>query len=661
MKFTREEREKIKPAYYGSCKQFPYQTGETKLERVAGVDTAFCKEVQLDGKATFSDVPKDPVKVLLSVVWNNRTEEPHDASAAWAEQLTRFSFKACVMVAGRHFLENRINSPPSVQWVAYQDGITGSTENLEVGSFKMKTWYSGSRCQSIKMYNEKYSISSKIFVSVEHTGNKRSLQNAMTAWVERNEQPGAGHVCKICARELQNFDGIHSGIKINYLVVHEATRPFVTEPRQVHFKQQHFSEDQAIPPICKTVLFNNDFPRLTSPVVQVTAVNTSNNVKNSHFSPHDIAVWIESQNDTHLTACFKSLRAGLRREEVTLHYTIFPTLCKDGYRFHNGQCFRSEKTTNNGTNAREECEADRATLPTFKNYRERASKLYFLKNHVEDSNMTFVHHDAKDDGRCSMFSFKDQEMKEVNCTENSSPFVCQRPVNMLDDAEGCQCENGGECSSEEEDQGVTGFMFTKPPMCKCKQGYMGERCEKMFAYNGTNCDNYYEHKSNFMERSFRNDRWYRFPGREMIEYCPSQDGCAGINGQRPTDGEMVQRNMTYSGHRSSMYSRHLCQNTNSKVHIQNCGDFNIYKFVDVEIKRGSRLCLERYPQEEEDDEEYDEKDDDDKDEKKEETKEDYRSGDVEMENKMDDRKDDDSDKNDDDRMDASTSQYGNTM
>ena len=39
----------------------------------------------------------------------------------------------------------------------------------------------------------------------------------MTAWVENLSGDGSeesNHVYKICARELQNFDGVHQGIKI---------------------------------------------------------------------------------------------------------------------------------------------------------------------------------------------------------------------------------------------------------------------------------------------------------------------------------------------------------------------------------------------------------------------------------------------------------------
>ena len=53
-------------------------------------------------------------------------------------------------------------------------------------------------------------------MSVEHTIAK-SYTNAMTAWVETNDKMmagGIGNQIRVCTRELQNFDGIHKGIKI---------------------------------------------------------------------------------------------------------------------------------------------------------------------------------------------------------------------------------------------------------------------------------------------------------------------------------------------------------------------------------------------------------------------------------------------------------------
>lgn len=47
-----------------------------------------------------------------------------------------------------------------------------------------------------------------MLVTVEHS-HVRNYGNAMSAWAE-----GSGSLIRICARELENFDGIHSGIKL---------------------------------------------------------------------------------------------------------------------------------------------------------------------------------------------------------------------------------------------------------------------------------------------------------------------------------------------------------------------------------------------------------------------------------------------------------------
>ena len=91
------------------------------------------------------------MQVLLTVTWNQTeaNENPHEASASWSEDVSVNGFKACVLVAGRHFFENM--DPPSVHWVAYQSEVANTTDDLEVGTVNMKTWYTGSRCHFIKL------------------------------------------------------------------------------------------------------------------------------------------------------------------------------------------------------------------------------------------------------------------------------------------------------------------------------------------------------------------------------------------------------------------------------------------------------------------------------------------------------------------------------
>ena len=88
--------------------------------------------------------------IQLTVTWkkSNRNNKTHDATASWSEEVSINGFKACVMVAGRHF--HGIVDKPGVHWIAYQVGLTKHML-IEGGVVNLATWYTGSRCHYISV------------------------------------------------------------------------------------------------------------------------------------------------------------------------------------------------------------------------------------------------------------------------------------------------------------------------------------------------------------------------------------------------------------------------------------------------------------------------------------------------------------------------------
>jgi len=395
------------------------------------------------------------------------------------------------------------------------------------------------------------------------------------------------------------------------MAIHAAVRPYFTEASEIHFPRQMFTKDQAIPPVCKTVMFNNDFPRMKDPKVVITAVNTHKNVLNSPFSPYDIAVWMEGHNDTHLTACFKSLRAGMNREEVNIQYTIFPTLCPMGWKYHAGQCYDVQQrfnVTTDGGYATENCSAiEGAHLPVY-DYQE--ATLHFLNVNMEEGkNMTWYHNPSRNfsQGECAKVSIAQGqypvsvgykgEHEDVACDSAQLPFTCQKESNLLET--GCHCENNGTCVRAGDGKDGTYFMR---PHCLCKPGFMGKRCEQEFKYKDTHCDKYYKYPSNFVdETSFHAGRWYRFPGYEMMNYCsPMRAGCMSFVGPMPEEGMKTAHRIKSTSYKSFNYGAGSCKVNDmaGRVHVQNCGNFYIYNFTE-KMKHGSRFCLREFPAKEE--------------------------------------------------------------
>ena len=130
-----------------SFTEYPYASGKVKLKVVPAVPVVFCADVTLN-KNLFHQ--HSPMHILLTVTWDQSyNQTTHDATASWSENVSRKGFKVCALVAGRHFFG--LPDSPSVYWVAYQLGVASGTDGMEAGVVTMDTWYTGARCQQIKL------------------------------------------------------------------------------------------------------------------------------------------------------------------------------------------------------------------------------------------------------------------------------------------------------------------------------------------------------------------------------------------------------------------------------------------------------------------------------------------------------------------------------
>ena len=192
------------------------QSGRTELDAVSKFPGLFCKYVYLE-KQSFITTSSSKMKVLLTVSWNQSTspkKKLHDASAVWSEKLSTKGFRACVIVTGRHSLSDFKDGAPHVYWQAFQEEFFYPTPGVRVGSLAMNTWYTGTQCKNIT--TTETAITNPLFnvyASVEHSEAK-DYKNAMTVWSEITLSRSGRRVIRVCARELQNFDGIHKGIII---------------------------------------------------------------------------------------------------------------------------------------------------------------------------------------------------------------------------------------------------------------------------------------------------------------------------------------------------------------------------------------------------------------------------------------------------------------
>ena len=166
----------------------------------------FCKYINLQSE-NFLPTESSPLKILLSVSWDQKSfVNKNNVSSAWSEEVSKNGFKACVLVV--EYLKTNFQSKPTIHWSVFQKQMFEKAKNIETGSMTLDTWYTGTQCKVIKSSPDSSNVN--VYASIEHP-QKKNYKNAMTVWSEITTRSSTKDV-RVCARELQNFNGIHKGI-----------------------------------------------------------------------------------------------------------------------------------------------------------------------------------------------------------------------------------------------------------------------------------------------------------------------------------------------------------------------------------------------------------------------------------------------------------------
>jgi len=595
----------------GKCRAMPYDSGTTKLDKIAGVNVAFCKKIPLNELMFHANLP---MHVQLTVNWNTmqkfKSNPVHEASASWTEDVTVKGFRACVMVAGRHFFEQY--PEPSVNWVAYQTPYHANMGDQVLGGMvDMPTWYTGSRCVTVKPMrmddNMPLNISDyRMLVSVEHT--IKGYTNAMNAWSEAhmNMTNNGMPAIQVCARELQNFDGLHKGVRLHWLMVAKPQSPYISEAKHMIFPFQN-KFGAAVPVSCADVEVNMGYPSLPKAMTFISPnpYLSNNEMKkvNTHFSPRDYSVWIESQNQTNMHVCIKSLRTTQHREPVSINIVTLPYLCDGGWDFFDGSCYKRSVIAKTNAAAKLECSDKLVTVQSAaeQHYLERTSvpgKSSWIGYTDAVKEGTWVWADGKQssytkwmtgrpDGdtseNCAIIMPGSMGWNDVACSVTQANAICEKPAEIMEKACSAmpmKCQNGGECVMKNMGLG-----------CKCKSGFAGKFCEKdvsqlpsckgpkMMDSSFRSVNNTVNKIGNCDSRDLTNSTWYRFNGGQKIVQTTCVNGlnrCGGkfpgyITAEHPTSQEITKTVDLF------FYSSY-CQSDRAKVEISNCGDYYTYRF-----------------------------------------------------------------------------------
>ncbi|CAH3159381.1 unnamed protein product [Porites evermanni] len=338
----------------GSCTGFPVQTGRVSLvRRVKSAETA-CKVVKFP---PFSFYPDKEVHVQITTNhWNiSKKNFIHDATVSWVHTVNYENFEVCVTTAGRN--DRSIQEFATVDWMAYQ----GAPDGGVAGKSRISQWWTGSQCEEVNFPQGKFATAPRILVTAQHI-SAAFKHDAASLWVEN----ATSSSFYICLRELQNYDGLHEDIFVNWMVFETIHRPLFAESKQVNFPNNSPVSTNYNGAFCKDLQFARNYDK--EPIIIIAASHNSEgrNLKPTHMS---VTAWIEHIKTGEFRICLKELYAN-QHDPVNVTYAVLADVCKPGWSYFGGICYSTSQTCKNWTEAQNTCQSYSANLISVRNQEE---------------------------------------------------------------------------------------------------------------------------------------------------------------------------------------------------------------------------------------------------------------------------------------------------
>lgn len=141
-----------------------------------------------------------------------------------------------------------------------------------------------------------------MLLTAEHS--KRDVKHdAATLWVENTQL----NTFKVCLRELQNFDGQHKDIKVNWIAYRKLPDTLLSQQQILSFPNNYPPHIEDHNAFCQ--VFNFSKPYRSAPSVIVSAAHYSTSRYPSSMRPdyNSIAAWVEQIDQVHCRVCVKEL------------------------------------------------------------------------------------------------------------------------------------------------------------------------------------------------------------------------------------------------------------------------------------------------------------------------------------------------------------------
>ncbi|KAL9962239.1 hypothetical protein ACROYT_G031321 [Oculina patagonica] len=339
----------------GSCEGFPIVHGREKLLRVPKWSDSSCKTVVFPPYKFYPD-KEVHVQITLNHMNLNDSVTVHHAITSWTENVNTENFTVCAMQSGRN--GNNFNPFATLDYMAYQ----GAPPEGMTGIIKIQKWWSGTNCADVTFPKDKFTEAPVVLVTSEHIRIGKEYDAALM-WTEDVTKDSF----KVCLRELQNFDGKHEDINVNWLAFSKLHKPLFTEHGSVKFPNTNPPTDENNNAYCEFVHFTRSYN--STPTILISANHSTTESGNLAPVHNGITTWIENMNASGFRVCVKELYE-TRYDPVSVSYAVLTDICKPGWSYFNGFCYLTSTKCANWTTALSKCREENSVLVDVNNNEE---------------------------------------------------------------------------------------------------------------------------------------------------------------------------------------------------------------------------------------------------------------------------------------------------